>query len=199
MRTISSNIKAIMQLDEISYVYLVKIEAKSGTIRDTTSASAVTIDSETYTPSGDLFSIEAPRLSTVVDREVYKIVYADPNFEKRALFEANLTSTKITVTLCFENTTGSYLDIYAPGALMTQPTDLVIAYKGTVDTHGYTIDPNEGTVLAAIECASPMASLGLSRPFYTSKEAMKQVNANDTAFDQVYVGSKRIGYAWGKR
>ena len=199
MRKISSNIRAIMRLDEVSFAYLVKIEATAGIIRDTTAAQSITVGTDTYTSLNKLLTIEPPRLSTVVDREVYRIVYADPIFEKRALFEAGLTSTRVTVSMCFINTTDYQLGLYAPGEFMNSPDDIVIAYRGTVDTHGYAIDPNEGTVMAALECASPMAALGLSRPFYTSKEEMRQISTNDTAFDQVYIGSKRIGYAWGKR
>ena len=197
MRKLSSNLQTVLALPEISYVYLVRIDAKGAPIYHTTAATNITTD-VTYIPSSRLYSIEAPRLSSVVDRETYKIIYNDPDFSMRSMFEGILTNTPVKVTLCFINTTGGVLGSYADGDFMTGAADLIVAYGGVIDTHGYAVDPGEGTVFAALECSSPMASLGLSRPFMTSKDSMKQVNNLDTAFDQTFIGSKRIGLSWGK-
>jgi len=43
-----------------------------------------------------------------------------------------------------------------------------------------------------------MSGLGIVKAFYTSKDSMKQIDATDTSFDQVYQGSRVIDLLWGK-
>lgn len=75
----------------------------------------------------------------------------------------------------------------------------MIAYSGVVDSQAIDIKLDEMTVVASIECSSPMADLDLVRSFHSNKESMKSRNPADTAFDQVFVGSGEISYKWGKK
>jgi hypothetical protein len=199
MRNLSANQKIILALDNISGCYLVKIETPSQTIWETNHPYDIVVPSiGTFKSNAGLLAIESPRLSSSIDRETYKLAYIDPTFEKRALFEQILTGSKLYVYVCFFNTTGNYLGTFAPGAPLTDQQDLLVAYQGLIDGQGYALNPEEGSVVASIEGASPMANLGLTRAFLTTKEAMRQVNTNDTSFDQVYTGSKKMTYMWGK-
>lgn len=200
MRNFSNNVKTILALDEVAIFYLVRIVTPNVTLLDTTANVNITISGiGTFVPNNGLSTVEAPKLSSTVDRETYKLVYIDPDFSKRALFESVLTGSSVTVWVGFYNTTGGVIGTYQPGDIMSSVSDLVVAYKGIVDTQGYAIDPDSGTVVAAIECASPMASLGLVRPILTSRDALRQRNANDTAFDQVFQKSGQVFILWGKK
>jgi hypothetical protein len=223
MRTFSDTVKAILATNNISTFYLVetKIPLASVTypvlpvnlpvpnsidegsfrvVKETTAAFNLTVSplGTFYCDSG-LMIVEGPRQSSSVDRETYVITYADPTFEKRALFEAGITGAKVTVYVGFFNNTDTTLSGFAPGLPILNSADILVAYSGVVDTHGYTIDPASGTITVVIECSSPMASLGLVRSFYTSRESMKQISATDTAFNQVSVTQSKTAYLWGKK
>jgi hypothetical protein len=199
MRGFSAAVKAIFATGEIIPIYLIKIIAPTESIYDCTGRSQITLSGiGTFTPNNGLNIVEPPKLSPSVDREAYKITYADPQFNKRSLFELNLTGAPVTTYVTFYNTTGSVLNGIEPGQPLTAAEDVIIAYEGVVDTRGYSVDPEQGTVIAVVECSSPMASLGRTRAFYTSKDAMMQVDPTDTSFDQVYLGMSKVTHLWGK-
>ena len=194
MRDFSDTIKNVIYREDVGLFYMVLIKKGSLVLfADTSHATAITailpLDgiSRAYNPSTGLMSVEPPRLSQAIDKETYKIAYIDPNFEKISAFEGGLTGASINVCIGF----------YEPGTSVPITTDFVVAYKGTVDTQGYTINPDSGTVVAVIEGSSPVASLGQIKAFYTSKENMSRVSANDTSFDQIYVGSTKVALLWG--
>jgi hypothetical protein len=196
MRQMSANIKALLATENYSTFFLVKIVTPNGVMLDTTFPVPVTIVGiGTFTPS-ELANVDPPRLSEAVDRESYKLTYIDANFQKIAMFESGLTGSNVTVYVGFINTTSAPLGGAQPGHPLLNAEDLLIAYAGVVDTQGYTIDAQEGTVVALIECSSPVAALGLSRTFRTSQEDMKRFSGTDTAFNQVFVDGSKL--PWGK-
>jgi hypothetical protein len=207
MRNFTPNQEILIAADNIAVFYLVTLAVHNVSFLDTSASLPITVPSVgTFNPNAGLLIVEPPKLSNAVDRETYKITYIDPEFEKRTLFEAGLTGAAVTVQVCFVNTTNDVLSNTAngitvnasPGEYLVHPSDLLVAYAGVVDTQGYSIDPNNGTIIALVECASPMASLGLTRPFYTSKEAMRQLASTDSSFDQVSVVSSKTIFKWGK-
>jgi len=199
MRKLSNNLKYLLSLDSIALAYLIKIETPTTTISETTAAFDITLPGlGVFYSNSSLSTVDDIRLSKAVDRAIYKIVYIDPDFQKRALFEVGLTGSKVTVYLCFFNDTNAPINGVQPGDIFSDPDDIVIVYSGTIDTQGYTINASEGTVIASIDCASPMASLDLNKEFLTSKDSMQRLNPNDTAFDQVISNSARATLLWGK-
>jgi hypothetical protein len=199
MRILSANVETLLALDNTSTFFLVSIVGNGFTFLDTSAPTAVTISGlGTFTPSDGLLNVEPPRLSESVDRETYKIAYIDPLFEKISAFEAGLAAATVTVYVGFYNTSASSLGGAAVGQPLLALADLVIAYSGQVDTHGYTIDPANGTVVALIEGSSPVAALGMTKAFYTTRASLDQITTGDTAFDYVYTGAARISRVWGK-
>lgn len=214
MRTFSSGVSTLLKREDTSGVYVVWIKRKAVNwtnpdgstgfipaidIQDTTHVSDITIESVgTFTADSGLLIVEAPRLSKTVDRESYKISYIDPTFSKREMFENGLTGAEVVVAMVFLNTSDVTLNGKEPGEYLTALEDLVVVYGGTVDTQGYSIEPSEGKIIAVIECSSPMAALAMSNPYYTSKNHLQQKFPNDSAFNQVYEGSKGITLLWGK-
>lgn len=199
MRTLSNNVKLLLSNDNVSLFYLVKIDAPGQTFRFTTAATDLDVPGiGNFESGGGLLIVDAPRLSSAVDRSIYKITFIDPEFTKRELFEAGLTGAIATVMVGFFNTT----DVVLGGAQVDEPllstNDMIIAYSGSIDTQGYSIDPNNGTVFAVLDCASPMTTLEMSKVFFTSKEFMSRTVPADTCFDQVSVNAQKVTYLWGK-
>lgn len=198
MRVFSAEVKQLIASGSAAICYLVDIITPIIAIRDTTCAYNLTFNGNIYSASNGLSIVEGPRLSSAVDRETYKITYIDPTFEKRALFEATLTGSKVITRVVFFNTTTGTLGGVAPGMPLLATEHVITAYAGVADTQGYAIAPDEGTVIAVIECSSPMASLEMSKSFITSRDVMRQLNPDDSSFDQVTVGSTKVAHVWGK-
>lgn len=197
MRNVSSNVDLLIRSGNAQYFNFVEFIGKTAPIRDTTLPYDMVFEGNTYSSDNGLFIIEQPRQSTVVDREVYKLTYLDPNFEFRARFETGFVGTQLIVRIGFINTTESVLGGAQPGMPLLNPEDCIIAYVGNVDTHGYSTT-DDSNVIVAIESSSPMASLSMVKPFNTSKEAQRQVDATDSAYDYIYIGSRSINLLWGK-
>ena len=205
MRTFSENVKTLLTRDDVTGVYLVSIDRKASPISEAISIKDTSAPYDMVIPNLGTFKcdtglsiVEAPRLSKAVDREAYKLTYIDPEFLKRSLFEEGIAGAAVKVYLCLMNTTGATLGGYAPDAYLTDLTDLIVVYAGMVDTQGYSINPDDGTVIAVLECSSPMAELGMTRPLYTSKEYLRAKVSTDSAFDEVNVGDEGVNMVWGK-
>jgi hypothetical protein len=194
MRYISTAVKTLLELNAIIPFYLVSVGT---TLKHTSLTQDLSVNGVTYLGDNKLVAIQPPRLSSVVDREAYSIIYADPDFELRPLFEAGFSGSLITVSIGFFNISGGTLGGVAPGEPMTNPDDIIISYQGTVDSQTYSVN-FDGAVTAGIEGSSPMGALEMTKGFYTSKNNMRERNPNDTSFDEIYEGSKGIALRWGK-
>lgn len=145
-------------------------------------------DGRVFVNDGKLLSVEPPHLSTVVDRAIYKISFADPNYDFAAEHD-NYTGMQASVRLGF-------IQDEMP---LLQVENTFLLYQGQVDFAAYNISTEDnGETVFVVECASPMANLDLVRTFYTSKENMRMLSPGDTSFDQVYEGSGQISLKWGK-
>jgi hypothetical protein len=201
MRNLGAVVSNLMTLGGIEYFFLVSLR---GADHSTSLPYSITMSNGiTYLHDNGLTSVEPPRLSTTVDRESYKIAFADPNFLMRSYFESGAVGDAIEVRVGFINPTdspivGSDGVSVAPDAPFLDIRHTILSYKGIVDNHGYNIDFGDKSVIATIEGSSPMADLDLVRVYYTSKESIKQFSATDTSYDQIYEGSEEIVIKWGK-
>lgn len=183
----SPTIVQILQNPTIEAFYLIKIH----TYKSTSYFTDITFEGETYVADGRLMSADPPRMSAIVDRELYKVILADPDYSFGTLLGNNLIGRNFEVRLIFVDpvTQLPYLE-YA---------NTLLIYKGTVDSTAYAVDTgNTGEVAISISGASPMSDLDLTKPFYTSKEFIRNISSNDTSFDQVYEGSGNVNLKWGK-
>jgi hypothetical protein len=196
MREISANIRTLIQSDNVVHFYMVKVGTE---LVHTTLQRDIVFDGNTYLGNSGLMSVDPPRLTSVVDREAYKVTYTDPTFQYRPLFEEGYIGKPISIYLGFFNTTDSTLGGAAPGEPLLDPDDVLIAYKGTVDNQAYSIDMENQEASLVIEGASPMTALGLIRTIVTSKDNLRQFNSSDNSYDQIFKGSKGIDLLWGKR
>lgn len=199
MRNFSQSILSLLSSDNISVFYCVHLTLGSTQLYHVNLPYDVTIPGlGTFLADNNLLSIEAPKLSTVVDRETYKITYLDVDFDFKPIFAAGAVGSPVSVYIGFFNTSESTLGGAAPGRPMLQREDIILAYRGIVDTHGYVIDQDEQPT-CGIECSSPMASLDLKKVFNTSRNSMRSIAPSDSSFDQVYEGSAQSNLLWGKQ
>lgn len=184
----SQNIKTVLQNPTIETFVLVRINDYYTTDYPTN----ITLgDGSTYISDGKLVSVDPPKLSSSVDRELYKVALADPDYSIGNNMQTGLVGRPFQVRLGFVDPTT--LQPY------TAITDTVLIYKGFVDNIAYNIETgNNGEVILSVTGASPMADLDLVKTFYISKDFIRGLNATDNSFDQIYEGSGSVNLKWGR-
>jgi hypothetical protein len=185
MRTFSSAIQTILNSDNINFIYLIELQFTT-TYRLTSFNADIVYDGNTYQANSGLYEFDTPKMSSVVDREAYRIVIADLADEMAAEFEVNVVGKPVEVKVALLDTDGYPL-------LGTD--DVLSVYKGTVDNPKISNDYEEK--LAILECTSPMSDLDTVNSFYTSKDGMDQVSNSDTSFDEIF-DNKEVSLKWGK-
>lgn len=188
MITLSPRIIELLAQPVIEPFYMVQID---GATRITTYMAQIELsDGSVYTP-GDLVALDPPRLSSSVDRESYKISIADPNMEFGANFEDGMVGLDLEVR-------AGFID-QVTGKPELNKANTFLLYKGAIEALSYQINLEEiGESIATITCASPMANLDMAKPFHTSKDFIRQLNPEDSCFDQVYEGAGPVQLKWGK-
>lgn len=188
MISFSTAISNLLQNPSVEAFYCVTI----GSYKTTTFYSNVTLSNgETFLSDGRLLSVDAPRISATVDRELFKVTLADPDFLLGAQFQTGLVGNnfEIRIILVDPVTNQPYLNL----------NDSILSYKGIIDNMGYSIETsNQGESILAISGSSPMNDLDLTKNFYTSREYIKTKYPDDTCFDQIYEGSGPVNLKWGK-
>jgi hypothetical protein len=188
MIVFSQNIEIALQQPTIEAFYLVDFAGE----KTTNYYADITLSNgDIFEANGRLIEIDPPKLSTSVDRELYKISFADPEMDYGNLAEEAIVGRPVVVRLGFVNQTSRqpYTDV----------ADTVIVYKGKVDSGSYNINSaNIGEAVFSISCASPMADLDLVKTLLTSKDALKDIDPNDNSFSSIYEGSGQIQLKWGK-
>lgn len=202
MRKLSSAVNTMLSLYNTKSFFLVEL---SGLSRyHTTLPFNITMSNGiTYTSDGGLVGVDPPRLSSVVDREAYKISFADFSYDFRTAFNQGIVGDPLTVRIGFFNTSDSAVagftgTLVQPGQVFTNINDTIIVYEGVIDNHSYDIDVPGSSSTCLIEGSSPMAHLDLVKSFFTSRDQMRQVNTSDSSLDEVYKGSGEISLRWGK-
>lgn len=201
MRTISTNVLNALKANSMTYFYLVDFDFRPGLFppsifpngngyitslpMDTIATPVFGTSSVTYSAEF-LVGIDPPRVSSITDRNAYKIVLADPTGAVKNAFDLGITGTPVAIRVGF----------YLNGAPNLNPADLVLAYQGVIDSYSSSNDFEERT--ATIECSSPLADLDLQKQFLAGPDAIRLYNANDTSFDQILEGAGQLKYKWGK-
>jgi len=182
MKTTPSSILSGLVNDVATPYLILEMEFASGTIRLTNLGFNVTVGGLLYLADGGLTELSPPQLSSVLDREVYRIKLVDFANEYKSTFENNALGTPVTVSLGLE---GNY-------------TDLDIVYKGRIDATSIETNPEEGTKEAIIECSSPFGALDRTTDRRTDRKTQKQIDSTDTCFDNIYANADEIALRWGK-
>jgi hypothetical protein len=181
----SSAVQALMQEPVIETFTMIRM----GDYRSTDYFRNITLSNgEVFLSDGRIINVDPPTMTTSVDRAQYNIVLADPSFEFAAIVD-NYVGLPVTIRIGFIN----------DGLPLTTEADTIIAYKGYVDNAAYLVETAElGEVAFKVTCSSPMMNLDKIKTFYTSKEALLDIDPKDTSFEQVYEGSGQISLKWGR-
>jgi len=186
MREFSSTVQAILDSGNIKFFYLIDLYFNDS-YHLTSYSNDIVYNGTTYVSDGGLFEIDTPKLSSIIDREAYKVVIVDLSDQLLAEVRANIVGKDILVRLGF-------IDPTTNEPILTTE-DIIYVYKGFVDTPE--IINNWETKLASIEGTSPMADLDMINSFLTSRDSMHQRNNDDTSFDEIY-DSSELDLKWGK-
>lgn len=190
----NSTIVQLLQQPTIETFVLVKFKKPNNSeyYRETSYMRDLTLDNlEIYPSQGRLLSFDAPKLSTTVDREQYKLSFADSAMYFGEYADDGLVGLPIEVRLGFVNV--------STNLPLTQINNTLLVYKGQIDSASYAINTSEvGESIFNISCTSPMADLDLTKTFYTSKEFLKKIDPEDNSFDQIYEGSGQLEVKWGR-
>lgn len=145
----------------------------------------------TYLADDYIIGVDAPQLTTTVDREQYKITLADPDFSNAAAAESGLIGKKLEARLGFIDPD--------TGLPLSAMEDSFVVYKGRIDGMGATINTEEiGESTFVMSCASPMVSLDMKKGVYLSRDFVRSRNAADASCDKIYNGSGALVLKWGK-
>lgn len=180
---------ALLSNPLVEIVHLVSI---GPTFRTTSHYEPVELsDGTTYSADGRLLTVDSPRMSASVDREIFRVTLADDDYGLSIGIGEGLVGGKFEVKLALINP--------ATGIIQTNVADVLTAYKGIVDSISYAIQPgNIGSVVLSVSGASPMADLDATRAYVGSRDYMRSIDKDDTSFDQIYEGSGPVALKWGK-
>lgn len=149
-------------------------------------------DGRTFLGNAPIIELQPPKISSEVDREQYTITLADVSYEYGELSENNLVGMPAQV--------GLILIDYETKEPNLNVNEVLIVYKGQIDSASYSIDTSEaGSVIYKLACASPIANLDAVKAFHTSKSFMKdKIKSDDISFDQVAQGTGALRFKWGR-
>ena len=143
-----------------------------------------------YLASDMLVGVTPPEASSSVDRALYEIILSDAYNELANQYSEGLIGSKITVRIGF-------LD---PATDQPLTDEMFILYSGIVQGKDVSFDTElEGKAITKIIGSNVLAALDATDGFYTSRDTLRNIDPNDTAFDQVYEGSRSLTLLWGKR
>jgi len=186
----SPRLSYLMQQIGASSFLCVRISKDTIQKRYTTYPSDLIFLGEQYISKNVVAAIEKPKMTSIVDRDLYKITVADSDRQEFAnIFDQGLTGADVEVHAGFiDNATG-----------LPETNESFIIYIGKVANYEYNVDTTEsGEVKAVITCTNPMAALDATKPYYTSKQFMRQIDPTDTSYDEVFEGSHKLVLDWGK-
>jgi len=185
MRTFSSAVQTVINSDNLRFAFLIKLEFNT-TYYLTSNPYDLSFGGNTYIANGGLFEFDAPKFSTAVDRESYKVVISEVLDLMKAEFDSNVVGKQIDVKVVLFDANNSPL---------LSPADVLSVYRGVVDAPSIVNDMEQK--LAILEGTSPMSDLDRVNPFITSKDGMRQRSSTDTSFSEIFENNE-ISIKWGK-
>jgi len=185
MITLNPLVSSLLREPHIETFYLITI----GDYRTTDYPYSLVVDGLTFESDGKLVDVDSPRISTTVDRAVFKVSFADPSIAFASFIDEGIVGLPFEVRMGFVQN----------NVPLSSLSDTILAYKGRVDQGAYANNMGDlGEVILELSGASPVASLDMVRTFHSTKDYIKKLNVNDSSFDQLYEGSGAVTLRWGK-
>ena len=195
MRELSANIRRAINGGNFEVFILLKLLNYSNVpvVISTSLYRDITMsDGLVYVSDSRIVSADPPKQSTVIDRELYKIVLDNTDFSLSALPEERLTGNLITVRAGF----------FDPdtGLPFTGLVDTLVLYRGKVESAALAFELQEsGTALMLLNCSNPMMNLDKKSGLYLNKNQTRSRRENDSSCDYISESSMAITVRWGKQ
>lgn len=182
----SSRIQELLQQPLLQTFHCIQLHDYRFTSYDTN----LTLPDGVYLSTDIISVLDNLKATSTVDRDLYTITLCDPSHLMMPFYEGGAVGKKVVVSVGF-------VDYYTKEP---DTSNTIVAYKGVIESFDYKNKTSEqGEVLSEVRCSNPMADLDGVRPFYTSKDFIRQLSTDDSAFDQVYRGAGSISLKWGKK
>ena len=186
MITFSDTIKTLLQNPVLESFYIINI---FDTYMKTSYYSDIEYNGQTYLADGSILQVESPQLTSVVDKQPFKITLADNGMELGQYADNGVVGLPVSVWIAFVD----------PMTETPNLTDTLLIYKGKIDQTSYSISTSAiGSSQFVATCTSPMSDLDQVRAVYTSQDYLDKNHPGDTSYEQVYEGSGPIALKWGK-
>ena len=199
MRQVSANVEAMLAMPNVETFYLLSIKGVGLDLKYTSFYRDIDVPGlGTFSHEGSMASFKPPLMERASNREAWKMSFVDSSFELREIAEMNLIGSRAKFYMGLVNVMDVIVGGANPGEPLLDLEDITLGFDGIIDSKDYTINPLENVNALNIECSTPMASLAMSRPYLTSRDAVRNINAADTAYDEVYNGSAGVTLLWGK-
>jgi hypothetical protein len=188
MIKISTGLSDLLLEQTVESFFLVDL---NNGFRKTSNAFNITYNGNLYIADGTLLTVEPPQMSSIVDRQAFKIVMSDVNMEMGVLAEAGMLGTPVNVYMGFIN--------IGTDQPHTELDKFLTIYSGHIDGVSYRYDTSLiGERAFILTCTTPMSDLDLKKPIYTSQDYLDKNYPGDTSYQQIYEGSGPIELRWGK-
>jgi len=185
MRNFSSSVQNLIDSDSIRFFFLIELNFFNNYYL-TSYHTNISYNNNAYLADAGLYEYDSPAMSSVVDRESYRIVISDVSDVMIEEFKLNVVGKPITV-LC------GLLD--SNGQPLLGTNNLINVYNGFVDSPSINNDFNQKT--AILEGTSPMSDLDAVNNFVVSRNGMDQKSITDTSFDDIF-DDNNVNIKWGK-
>lgn len=186
MRNFSDFVLQKFNEDVIKTYSLIELDFKDSIFRITNTPYPIFFNENQYNSDVGVIDFKVPVQTSSIDRQSFSIVFADNNSYFKNVVLNSEAGRDAKLYLGFFNEDGT------PN---TDPENVVLVYKGYIDSHSYSNDFQEAVF--TIELSSPMADLSLVNTLVTSPDGMDQINELDTSFDKVLEDNEEV-LKWGK-
>ena len=205
MKKLSQLVKNFLAEGYYSTALLISFKVGDAALHFTTLPYDVVLNGVSYRADVGITKVEAPPMSSAVDKATFKMQFADPTFVFRPYAGVATSNGACTIRIVFINTSGRSITstsgtVYGAGSPIMDIADTVCIYKGRLDTVSYDISQESGVIFEA-ECTSPMAALDATNALYTTKASLRQRikdGYNDTSFDKLRLSGTTVSLKWGK-
>lgn len=188
MINISPIVQQILNEPAISAFFMVRT---AGGMRKTTYPADLEFNGETYINDGAIIGLELPKMTSVVDRQRFKLTFADTYLDFAAIAENSLIGQTVEVWM-------SFVDLSTNKPILN-PVDVILIYKGAVDAPAHQLNTGDGSTMQfALDCASPMADLDRTRTYFASQDYADKNYPGDNSYEQIFQGSGPVSLRWGK-
>jgi hypothetical protein len=188
MIKVSPKFTSLASSNQKSFAFCVQVD----TYRSTTFYRDIILSSgETFIADGRAVQVSPPKVDSIVDRQEMSII---------------LNSSVLNdLGLSFDLLIGKRLALYqvaidpVTNLPETNTADILVITRNFISSVSVQYDTAErGESNIEVKGSSPLLDLSLKKKYYASKEYIQQFAPLDTAYDQIYVGSRLINLKWGK-